>query len=84
MGSLSSVLDGMEWAASSGADVVNMSLGSDTAGDGTDPLSLGLDELTETTGTLFVASAKQQRTRRVHRRHPRRRGQGADRGSRGR
>ncbi|MGH3656389.1 MAG: S8 family serine peptidase, partial [Micromonosporaceae bacterium] len=55
-GSLSMVLDGMEWAAASGADVVNLSLGAGPT-DGTDPLSLALNRLTEETGTLFVASA---------------------------
>ncbi|OLF10309.1 hypothetical protein BLA60_17465 [Actinophytocola xinjiangensis] len=49
------VMAGMEWAAESGADVVNMSLGG--SGDGTDPLSRAVDALTERTGTLFVVSA---------------------------
>jgi subtilisin family serine protease len=49
------VMDGMEWAATSGADVVNMSLGG--GGDGTDPLSLAVNALTAQTGTLFVVSA---------------------------
>lgn len=56
-GSESQVLAGMEWAAGAGADVVNMSLGTDGATDGTDALSLGLNRLTAQTGTLFVASA---------------------------
>ncbi|WBB61487.1 S8 family serine peptidase [Streptomyces sp. WMMC500] len=56
-GSQSQVLAGMEWAANAGADVVNMSLGTDGATDGTDALSLGLNRLTAETGTLFVASA---------------------------
>ncbi|MFI7675847.1 S8 family serine peptidase [Actinophytocola sp. NPDC049390] len=50
------VLAGMEWAARSGAEVVNMSLGGGPT-DGTDPLSQAVDALTAETGTLFVVSA---------------------------
>ena len=56
-GSFSDVIAGMEWAANSGADVVNMSLGSDEPSDGTDPLSVAVNELTASTGTLFVVAA---------------------------
>ncbi|GAA0566608.1 S8 family serine peptidase [Paractinoplanes ferrugineus] len=50
------VIAGMEWAAGR-ADVVNMSLGGDEPSDGTDPLSLAVDALSEQTGTLFVVAA---------------------------
>ncbi|MET7648933.1 S8 family serine peptidase [Streptomyces sp. NPDC005426] len=56
-GSESQVIAGMEWAASEGAEVVNMSLGSDQATDGTDPMSLAVNELSRVTGTLFVVAA---------------------------
>ncbi len=53
----SAVIAGMEWAArEAGAKVVNMSLGGYES-DGTDPLSLKLNELTAETGTLFVVAA---------------------------
>ena len=55
-GSFDQIIAGMEWAAHSGADVVNMSLGRG-ATDGTDPLSQAVDRLTEETGTLFVVAA---------------------------
>lgn len=56
-GTESQVIDGMEWAAAEGAKVVNMSLGSDEVSDGTDPMSLALDELSSTSGALFVVAA---------------------------
>ncbi len=52
----SQVLQGMEWAATSGAKVVSMSLGGG-ATDGTDDLSVGLNELSARTGALFVVAA---------------------------
>ncbi|HCT81663.1 MAG TPA: peptidase S8 [Micromonosporaceae bacterium] len=50
------ILAGMQWAAESGADVVNMSLG---GGDGpeVDPLEQAVNDLTAQHGTLFVIAA---------------------------
>ncbi|MET9331648.1 S8 family serine peptidase [Streptomyces cellulosae] len=56
-GTASQVIDGMEWAVARGADVVNMSLGSDSPSDGTDPMSLALNELSASSGALFVVAA---------------------------
>lgn len=55
-GSLSGVIEGMEWAAAEGADVVNLSLGS-LFFDVPSPDAVAVDELTEQYGTLFVVSA---------------------------
>ncbi len=55
-GQTSWIVAGMEWAAASGAKVVNMSLGGGPT-DGTDPLAQALNRITATTGTLFVTSA---------------------------
>ncbi len=51
------VMAGMEWAAASGADVVNMSLGDSVPSDGTDPMSQMVDALSAQHGTLFVIAA---------------------------
>ncbi|MFD4762624.1 S8 family peptidase [Streptomyces sp. NPDC058439] len=56
-GSESMVIAGMEWAAAQDADVISMSLGSSAASDGTDPISQAVDELTESSGSLFVIAA---------------------------
>ncbi|WP_433308664.1 S8 family peptidase [Micromonospora sp. CA-269861] len=52
----SGIIAAMEWAATR-ADVINMSLGGSDADDGTDPLSLAVDGLSRSTGTLFVIAA---------------------------
>jgi subtilisin family serine protease len=57
VGTFSSIIAGMEWAAAQDARVVNMSLSSDAASTGRDPLSLAVDALTASHGVLFVASA---------------------------
>ncbi|MET7330312.1 S8 family serine peptidase [Nonomuraea sp. NPDC005650] len=56
-GQMSDIIDGMEWAAGSGAAVVNMSLGSDAQDDGKGPLSVAVNTLTQRTGALFVVAA---------------------------
>lgn len=53
---LDAIIAGMEWAAQTGARVVNMSIGGG-ATDGTDPMSESLNQLSRTTGTLFVVAA---------------------------
>ncbi|MEV7870048.1 S8 family serine peptidase [Streptomyces sp. NPDC088124] len=55
-GQTSWILDGMEWAATSGARIVSMSLGG-TASGPSDVLSETVDELSASTGTLFVVAA---------------------------
>ncbi|MEU6076954.1 S8 family serine peptidase [Micromonospora sp. NPDC047074] len=55
-GDMSLVIDGMEWAANSGARVISMSLSS-PATDGTDAASLAVDSLSASTGALFVIAA---------------------------
>ncbi|WP_433221355.1 S8 family peptidase [Microtetraspora malaysiensis] len=55
-GESSWLIDGMEWAASSGAKVVSMSIGGGRS-DGSDPMSQAVNELTASTGTLFVIAA---------------------------
>ncbi|MEV0893107.1 S8 family serine peptidase [Promicromonospora sp. NPDC050262] len=56
-GEASSIIDGMEWIAQAGADVVNMSLGeSERYTDGTDPFSMAVDTLSARHGTLFVVA----------------------------
>lgn len=55
-GAASWIIDGMEWGANR-ADVVSMSLGSTEPSDGTDPMALAVDELSASTGALFVIAA---------------------------
>ncbi|MEU1028227.1 S8 family serine peptidase [Streptomyces mirabilis] len=50
------IIAGMEWAATSGAKIVSMSLGG-TAYGPSDPLSETVDRLSASTGTLFVIAA---------------------------
>jgi subtilisin family serine protease len=50
------IIAGMEWAIANGAEVVNMSLGGFPS-DGSDPLSQAVNQLTASSGTLFVISA---------------------------
>ncbi|WP_340684141.1 S8 family peptidase [Amycolatopsis coloradensis] len=55
-GEESQLMAGMEWAARSGARVINLSLGAGPSAGG-DPLSEMADKLTAATGALFVAAA---------------------------
>ena len=51
------IIDGMQWAATHGAKIISMSLGSSEPSDGTDPMSAAVNELTASTGALFVIAA---------------------------
>ncbi|PYC75755.1 serine protease [Micromonospora arborensis] len=51
------IISGMEWAArDQHAKIINMSLGADPS-DGTDPMIVAVNELSEETGALFVIAA---------------------------
>ncbi|GHJ48627.1 serine protease [Catellatospora sp. TT07R-123] len=50
------ILDGMQWAADNGADVVNMSLGG-TDGPEIDPIEQAVNDLTASSNILFVIAA---------------------------
>jgi subtilisin family serine protease len=52
----SEIIAGMQWAVAEGAKVINMSLGG-SATDGTDPMSAAVDEISESSGALFVIAA---------------------------
>ncbi|MDT7726174.1 MAG: hypothetical protein QOI21_2750 [Actinomycetota bacterium] len=52
----SDIIEGMEWAASEGARVANLSIGGGPT-DGTDIIAQAVNKLTASSGTLFVASA---------------------------
>ncbi|MGW2086157.1 S8 family serine peptidase [Streptomyces sp. NPDC001880] len=56
-GTESGVIGGMEWAAAQGADVISMSLGGSVPSDGTDPISQAVNQLTASSGSLFVIAA---------------------------
>jgi len=55
-GAMSGIIEGMEWAANSGAKIVSMSLGADATG-GDDPMTAAVDELSVASGSLFVIAA---------------------------
>jgi hypothetical protein len=52
----SAIIGGMEWAATQGADLANLSIGG-AATDGTDPLSTAVNQLTAQHDILFVIAA---------------------------
>ena len=56
-GTDSQIIEGMEWAAEQGAKVANLSLGTHSPSDGTDPLVQAVDRISKETGTLFVIAA---------------------------
>ncbi|MFF3562401.1 S8 family serine peptidase [Streptomyces sp. NPDC002574] len=57
-GQTSWILAGMEWAArTEHAKVISMSLGGSDPSDGSDPMSMAVDSLSDETGTLFTIAA---------------------------
>ncbi|MFI9780193.1 S8 family peptidase [Streptomyces sp. NPDC051956] len=56
-GSTSGIIEGMQWAVDSGADVISMSLGSTQLSDCSDPMGAAAQELASGTEALFVIAA---------------------------
>jgi serine protease AprX len=56
-GSMSSVMAGIEWAVDQGVQVINLSLGGDAPGDGTDALSTLCDQVIRQLGIAICVAA---------------------------
>ena len=56
-GEFAGIIDGLEWAAAQGADVANMSLGTNAPSDGNDPLVQAVDAVSAASGMLVVVAA---------------------------
>jgi subtilisin family serine protease len=57
-GNFDQIIEGLEWAAEQGADVANMSLGTQSPSDGTnDPLIQAVDAISQSSGMLIVVAA---------------------------
>lgn len=55
-GRMSDVMAGVEWAAQEGAEILNLSLGSDSSSDGNDALSTMVDAVVELGKVVIVAA----------------------------
>ncbi|HEV2782758.1 MAG TPA: S8 family serine peptidase [Actinophytocola sp.] len=57
-GTFDQIIEGLEWAAAQGAEVANMSLGTQSPSDGTnDPLIEAVDAISRSSGMLIVVAA---------------------------
>jgi subtilisin family serine protease len=56
-GAFDGIIKGLEWAAAEGADVANMSLGTQSVAEGTDPLIQAVDSISKSSGMLIVVAA---------------------------
>ncbi|WP_189315848.1 S8 family peptidase [Streptomyces brasiliensis] len=56
-GDESQIIAGMEWAATTDAKIISMSLGTQVGTDGTDPIAQAVNDLSAADGKLFVIAA---------------------------
>jgi subtilisin family serine protease len=56
-GTESAIIEGMEWAAANGADIVSMSIGGSSGSDGKSPMEQALNRISRTDDVLFVVAA---------------------------